>query len=175
MAIASRRRLLFAGTAAAALTLGASVALWRLRLAEPVADAPWLHLPLTGLDGAASTLGERLTQGNRPLLVNFWATWCPPCLKEMPELDAFAAGHPAWQVLGVALDGEEAVRGFLARQPVRFGIALADPMAAMQAMRDLGNAPGGLPFTALLDARGAVRKRELGATSQEKLRSWAQP
>lgn len=174
MASPPNRRLLFAGAAAAALTLGTSVALWRLRLTEPVVDAPWLHLPLTGLDGATSTLGERLTQGKRPLLVNFWATWCPPCIKEMPELDAFASGHPAWQVLGVAVDGDEAVRGFLARQPVGFGIALADPMAAMQTMRDLGNAPGGLPFTVLLDEQGAVLRRELGATSQEKLRSWAQ-
>lgn len=169
-----KRRLVLAGAGAGALALGVGLGLRRLRLDAPAASQPWLALPLTHLDGRTHTLADALAAAKRPLLVNFWATWCPPCVKEMPELDAFAAAHPAWQVLGVALDDAQAVRGFLARQPVRFAIGLADPMLGMQAMRELGNAPGGLPFTALLEPGGAVRRRELGATTQEKLRIWAE-
>jgi thiol-disulfide isomerase/thioredoxin len=110
----------------------------------------------------------------KPLVVNFWATWCPPCVKEMPELDRFAQAHAAqgWQVLGLAIDQRSAVQQFLGKTPVRFPIALAGAEGT-QWVRELGNPAGGLPFTAVFDAQGRLVQRKLGATDQEELRRWA--
>ena len=63
----------------------------------------------------------------KPLVLNFWATWCPPCVKEMPELDRFHRTYAGkgWQVVGLAIDGPTPVREFLVRVPVGFAIGLA--------------------------------------------------
>ncbi len=110
----------------------------------------------------------------RPLIVNFWATWCPPCVREMPTLDAFQrrwAGR-GWQVLGLALDNAQAVREFLGRTPVSFHIALAG-MAGTELSRQLGNRTAALPFTVVLDAQGIVRHRKHGETQESELEAWA--
>lgn len=116
-----------------------------------------------------SRLATRSLQG-KPLVLNFWATWCGPCVKEMPELDRFAQdmGSQGWQVLGVAIDKADAVRSFLQATPVRFPIAIAglDGLGLVQA---LGNTNGGLPFTLVLDAQGRVLQRKMGATHYEEL------
>ena len=75
----------------------------------------WLRdaVPLS-LDGGKLALANFL---GKPLLVNFWATWCPPCVKEMPLLDRFAQEQraAAWQVVGLAIDKIEPVREFSLR------------------------------------------------------------
>lgn len=108
----------------------------------------------------------------RPLLINFWATWCPPCIKELPDLDRFAAAHgQRVQVVGLAIDNLAAVQAFLARQPLRFDIGLAG-MAGTELGRTLGNQAGVLPFTVLLDAKGAVLRRKVGQSHYEELENW---
>lgn len=110
----------------------------------------------------------------QPLLLNFWGTWCPPCVKEMPELDRFAREFaPAgWRVLGLAVDNPKAVREFLARTPVGYTIGLAG-FEGSELTRKLGNDQAGLPFTVAFDKRGAVAQRKAGATTLEELRLWA--
>ncbi|MFM8638500.1 MAG: TlpA disulfide reductase family protein, partial [Betaproteobacteria bacterium] len=80
----------------------------------------------------------------RPLLVNFWATWCPPCVREMPLLDNFYQQNKATglQILGIAIDGASPVQAFLARSPVAFTLALAGADGSALA-RTLGNTGGG--------------------------------
>ena len=109
----------------------------------------------------------------RPLLINFWATWCPPCVKELPEIDRFARDQAArLQVVGLAIDRLAPVQEFLGRQPVGFAIGLAG-FAGTELSRSLGNGGGVLPFTALLDARGEVVQRKVGETHYDELQGWA--
>ena len=109
----------------------------------------------------------------KPLLINFWATWCPPCVKELPEIDRFAKAHTGkLSVVGLAIDGPEPVRAFLKRLPLSFDIGLA-ALDGSDLARLLGNPAGSLPFTVLLDARGAVAQRKLGETNFDELQGWA--
>ena len=108
-----------------------------------------------------------------PLVLNFWATWCPPCIKEMPELDRFAKAFAArgGRVLGLAVDNPAAVRQFLARTPISYTIGLAG-FEGSELSRQLGNATGALPFTAVFGRTGAVVQRKLGETSFDELMRW---
>lgn len=118
-------------------------------------------------------LALRSLQG-RPLLINFWATWCPPCVREMPLLDDFYQQKKAQglQMLGVAVDSPTPVRQFLSKTPVQFPIVLAGADGSGLA-RALGNSQGGLPYTVLADARGAILERQMGELSADQLARWA--
>ena len=110
----------------------------------------------------------------QPLVLNFWATWCPPCIREMPEIDRFQREFAArgWQVLGLAIDRLQPVREFLARTPVGYTIAMAG-FDGTELTRRLGNVSGGLPFTVVFDRAGLVAHRKLGETSYDELARWA--
>lgn len=105
-------------------------------------------------------------------VVNFWATWCPPCVRELPAFDRFASAQRGRvQVVGLAIDREQPVRDFLARQPVSFPIGLAGSEGA-ELSRRLGNTGGGLPFTVLLDSDGIVQQTKMGETHLADLEAW---
>ena|GEM_PF-162098 len=111
---------------------------------------PQFQLP--GLDGqevASSRWAGEI------LVLNFWATWCPPCLRELPLFDALQRTHAeaGLQVVGIAIDNQGDVERFLAEHPVGFLILLGD-MDAIELSRRLGNRVQGLPFTAIFDPRG---------------------
>jgi thiol-disulfide isomerase/thioredoxin len=168
------RRGLLVAAGLGALAAGAG---WRLWRGSGAADGPegglndfWaLELPTP--DGAGLAL--RSLRG-RPLIVNFWATWCPPCVKEMPELDRFARefASQGWQVLGIAIDQAEPVRRFLQQTPVGFPVVLAGN-AGLAWVRRLGNPAGGLPFSVQMATDGQAVRHKLGATSFDELAGWA--
>jgi thiol-disulfide isomerase/thioredoxin len=111
----------------------------------------------------------------QPLLLNFWAPWCLPCVQELPLLDQFYREHVAkrWQVLGVAIDAQRPVQAFLARHPVSFPVGLAG-LEGVDLARALGNPSGALPFTVVFDSAGAVVAHKLGILKSEDLLRWAQ-
>jgi thiol-disulfide isomerase/thioredoxin len=110
----------------------------------------------------------------RPLLVNLWASWCGPCIEEMPELDRYAAeqGDNGVQVIGIALDDPAAVEDFLERIPVRYPI-LIDTPGPRDAGVQLGNPRGVLPYTALVSADGRLLKQRIGPFVPGELDAWA--
>jgi thiol-disulfide isomerase/thioredoxin len=110
----------------------------------------------------------------QPLVLNFWGTWCPPCVKEMPELDRFAREHAAagWRVLGLAVDNPRAVREFLVRVPVSYAIAMAG-FEGSELARQLGNTQSGLPFTVLFGRDGRAVRRIAGETTAAALAQMA--
>jgi thiol-disulfide isomerase/thioredoxin len=136
----------------------ATAELWAARFDQP--------------DGKALTLQSLR---GRPLVVNFWAPWCAPCVKEMPDLDRFAQTYAAkgWQVVGLAVDQSAAVRAFLGKQPVSFPIGIAG-LETLGLIRRLGNPNGGLPFSLALGPDGRVLQRKLGATDYAELAQWAE-
>ncbi|MFM7850275.1 MAG: TlpA disulfide reductase family protein [Rubrivivax sp.] len=166
-----REALILAGVAAGAGLAGVGWKVWRdLATPAPPAGPPWDQRFLK-LDGSALDLASL---HGRPLVLNFWATWCPPCVKELPELDRFHRQWSPrdWQVVGLAVDGARAVREFLRQQPLSFPIGLAG-LEGTTLSRNLGNAQGALPFTVVFDGRGRLIHRKLGATDFEELSAWA--
>jgi thiol-disulfide isomerase/thioredoxin len=165
-----RRGWLIGGVGAAAAGAGLAWQWWRERAEDGVAGDLW-QARFAQPDG--TELAMAALRGS-PLVLNFWATWCPPCIKEMPALDRFQRQFAAqgWRVVGLAVDNPQAVREFLARMPVSYTIGLAGFEGAALS-RQLGNQQGGLPFTAVFDRQGAVVQRRLGETNFEELARWA--
>ena len=167
-----RRALMAAGVAAAAAAAGAGGYLWQRRAAA--ADTASAELWTLDFETPGPNRLAMASLRGRPLVLNFWATWCPPCVREMPALDRFHREHSArgWQVLGLAADNAEAVRKFLAVTPVGFAIALTG-FAGIELSQRLGNVSGGLPFTVVFGREGQVLQRHTGETQYEQLASWA--
>lgn len=169
----SRRRWLIGAVAGAAALAGVGLA-WRRyqpQTMSPDAESALWQLQFATLGG---NLLNMASLRGRPLLLNFWATWCPPCVEELPLLSRFYRENSAngWQVLGLAVDQLDPVRHFLAKTPVTFPVALAG-VSGMEIGRSLGNLSGGLPFTVVLGSDGQVAHRKMGKVSPENLRAWA--
>ena len=170
--VASRppaRRLAIAAVALAAAGAGALFSARRFVLDEPDTSGFW-DRSFPAPDGRALALAPLR---GRPLLVNFWATWCPPCVEELPLLSSFYNENKSngWQLLGLAVDKVEPVARFLTKSPVSFPVALAG-LEGVELTRELGNTAGGLPFSVLFDARGQLRERKLGQLHERDLKAW---
>lgn len=131
------------------------------------APVPVRHprLQATTLDGAAYDLAA---QRGKWVLVNFWATWCKPCLQEMPELSHLAESGEV-SVIGLAYEeiDDAELRAFIARRPVAYPIAKVD---VYQPPADFG-APRGLPTSYLIGPDGAIAKKFLGPVTPEQIRA----
>ena len=158
---ASRRNLVL-GAGAAAAVAGVGVAkvdnhpLWSQQFETPAGEA----LAMVKFKG-------------KPLLLNFWATWCPPCVEELPMIQAFwrenaTHGH---QVVALAIDQPSAVRRFLERQPLGFAVGLAG-LEGTNLAKSLGNSAGGLPFTVFFKADGSIWRQKMGQLTPDDLSQW---
>lgn len=117
---------------------------------------------------------QRLSQWRGKLLVvNYWASWCPPCIEEMPLLDRYAKAHADGNVvvIGIAEDDPEVVAAFLADHPVKYPILLGG-MGTSGNSALLGNRRNVLPFTVLVGTDGRLLERHAGLVTETLLDRW---
>lgn len=102
------------------------------------------------------------------VLINFWATWCLPCLKEIPELIALQNqyGDKGLQVIGIALQNPKEVIDFVAKHNMSYPV-LAGEAEVIVIAQSYGNHIGALPYTAIIDRRGIVSFTKAGPVTFE--------
>jgi peroxiredoxin len=167
-----RREVLALGAVGvAAAVAGALVG--ALGLQRSTGAAELLSLTLPDLQNRQTAL--RSWQG-RVLVANFWATWCSPCLEEMPLLVSTQREYAArgLQVVGIAIDQVPKISDFAAKMNITYPLLVADG-SIVSLMQKLGNAAGGLPFTVILDRQGSIAHRKLGAFKGTELAGIVQP
>lgn len=106
----------------------------------------------------------------KTIVLNFWATWCPPCREEMPELSQLQQDFKAKNVvvLGIAVDELALVKEFSVKQPVSYPL-FADEESGMQLAATLGNDKGVLPYTVIIDSNGKVANTFFGRITNKLL------
>jgi thiol-disulfide isomerase/thioredoxin len=110
------------------------------------------------------------------IVVNFWATWCPPCLKEIPEFIRMQTRYrdQGLQFVGIAIDQPEKVTAYAEKVGFNYPV-LVGAMDALEHSRVLGNRQGALPFTVVFDRKGTLVSAKLGALDEAKLSTIIQP
>jgi thiol-disulfide isomerase/thioredoxin len=176
---ALRRHALTAGVAVAAAAAGIAGSWWMSKnqpndgQATTIGDLPELWGQIFD-----TPTGDKLAMQSlrgKPLLINFWATWCPPCVDELPLLERFYSENKAKgaQIIGLAADKPDAVTTFLQKMPLTFPIGLVG-MPGIALSKSWGNLVGGLPFSVMLAADGRVMQRKMGKLSESDLKLWVQ-
>jgi thiol-disulfide isomerase/thioredoxin len=121
-----------------------------IRQTAPLQTIP--EFALQDIDGRETSSAN---WAGKVVIINYWASWCPPCVREMPLLiqTQDELGAAGVQVVGIAVDRLEDVKKFIADYPVNYPILMANPEAVAISKR-LGNRVEGLPFTVIFDRRG---------------------
>lgn len=137
------------------------------------ADDPWVKFwssQFALLDGKPLLISQ---WRGKPLVLNFWATWCPPCIEELPMLDTFYKQKRAdgWQMLAIAADSESKARAFLAKHPIQIPVTVLGG-DAIALSKELGNLVGGLPFTVVLNSSAQVAVKKAGQVKPTDLETW---
>jgi len=106
------------------------------------------------------------------LVVNFWASWCPPCVEEMPTLDKLQQEFLQQNVLfiGIGIDSPSNIREFLSNTPVSYPIVIGG-LEGSNLGKQLGNSQGALPYTIIINAKGKATYSKLGKINEDDVRS----
>lgn len=172
----TRGRIFLAGLAAATIALAAGIYTGLQRTAPPAQIVP--ALAPGSIDKLfASTLNDITGKPQafaqwrgKTLIVNFWATWCPPCREEMPAFSRLQAKYAAngVQFVGIALDSIHAVREFSLQYPATYPLLMGEAESTDLA-RQLGNPRLALPYTLIITPTGEARFSRLGGLSEQEL------
>lgn len=152
-----------------ALLLG----LWAAYACAAKAQAPFEHdvwsLRLPHLEGQGQWPMQAFK--GKALLLHFWATWCPPCIDELPMLSKAAQLHAKHiQMFGIAVDQPSSVRDFLKRHPVSFPVSCFEQAPSL--MKTWGNTRQLLPFSVIWNQKGFIFDKKIGKLSQLELNHW---
>lgn len=131
------------------------------------AVAQLLTMPFTTAEGQTRTLAD---WQSKVLVINFWATWCPPCREEMPEFSQAQEkyGSKGIQFVGIAIDEAANVAAFSKKELVNYPLLIA-PAEMPGMIARLGNQQQGLPFTLIVSRDGKLISRHLGRLTKETL------
>jgi thiol-disulfide isomerase/thioredoxin len=139
---------------------------------EPMAqdqpqNPPLPAFSLSDLTGKTRSINE--WQG-KFRIINFWATWCPPCLKEMPEFNQINKEYAdkGVQFLGIALDEADLVKEFIAKKSIDYPILLGGD-SGIQLAHSMGNLVDTVPFTVFVDKKGQIVKTHMGELDKAEL------
>ncbi|KMZ13542.1 Cytochrome c-type biogeneis protein ResA [Candidatus Burkholderia humilis] len=121
--------------------------------------------------GASGTSQPLAAFKGKPVVVNFWASWCGLCVKEMPQLSAMQREFEKKGItfIGLGVDSEKNINDFLQKVHVDYPVYVTG-FGGADLARSFGNNAGGLPFTVVIDAKGAVRSTKLGEVDKAELR-----
>ena len=132
-----------------------------------------IHFTLPEVDGKQHSIEE---WRGKVIVLNFWATWCPPCREEIPLLIALQKKHSAQglQVVSVAIDDVAPVMHYRQSAGINYPVLMGGD-EALDLIARYGNRMGSLPFTVIMDRNGAIMARKLGAFTQNELEGLVDP
>jgi len=148
----------------AAFTLSQLLSVNQLAFAEPAATANFM---LNDMSGNKHQLAN---YKGKWVLVNYWATWCPPCLKEIPDFMALQQQYADKNVqfIGIALEDKEPVAEYTAATKINYPVLLGGDNGITLAQQ-LGNNVDAVPYTLIVDRQGQIIHRHPGELSKEQL------
>ena len=150
----------------AAAALGFATHYW-LRTTSITTPATATDFALRDLAGKTHSLAD---YRGKLVLLNFWATWCPPCRKEIPLFIELQRRYEkqGLQIVGISIDNPEAVARYWQEMRINYPLLLADE-STFELMAAYGNRTGGLPYSVLIDTHGEVRGVKMGAYQEQEL------
>ena len=165
-----RQFLLTAGVAGIAAASGALIAIWRTRLNSASNEAVRALFEKEWFGPDQKPIPTENWK-NKVLVINFWASWCPPCVEEMPTLDKIQREFDPKKTLivGIGIDSPSNIRQFLEKTPISYPIVLGG-LGGNEINKMLGNPSGALPFTVAINPKMEVTGRKLGKISEDELR-----
>ena len=167
----NRNIVIFCAIGLVSALIGGYVADSRIAPSAPqsTAVASLYQLSLPDAAGANQSLANLK---GKPLLVNFWATWCAPCVDEMPELSALQSevAPKSVRIIGIGIDSPSNIAEFSTKYKIAYPLYVAG-MSGTELSRQFGNKAGGLPFTVLIGSDGLIKKTYLGRLKMAEVRA----
>lgn len=163
----NRKLLIVICIASVALVAGFGVQQYLAKLGGSRVQTASLDITLPDLADRPQTVSQ--WQG-KILVINFWATWCPPCLKEIPEFVKLQAEYQdkGVQFVGIAIEDKAPVQEYRQRVEVNYPLLIGGEGAAMLAQQ-MGNIINSVPFTVIINQQGQIVHRQMGELSREQI------